>query len=188
MGQGKNKEKGKTQPGLSGTAQLMEHPIAQTVTKGGMVLLAAIAAGGAGAALGKHSLIAGIPVTLIGFHKKNPYLIAAGLGLVLSNGFQNQNKSAPVQGVEGFDLKQITEEAKDRVGTFFKNFSDKLYLTKTVSPGTSGLEGDEQVTYFVNPYSAKELDMSAIDRIQEQIANMNKGTSGLSTEEADREY
>lgn len=196
MGRSKRKHKNRKRThskGLAGVAQVMEHPVAQTVTKGGLALLTAIAAGGAGAALGKHSLIAGVPVTLIGFHKKNPYLIAAGLGLTLSNGFQNKNAVAPVQGVDGFDLKQIAEGAKDRVGTFFKNFSEKLYLPKsdTAMEATSGLEGkDDQVTYFVNPYnSAKELDMSAIDRIQEQIANMNKGTSGINAiEEADREF
>ncbi len=196
----KRKYKGKRKDGrvskgpLAGMSGVMDHPVTQTVTKGGLVLLTAIAAGGAGAALGKHSLIAGVPVTLFGFHKSNPYLIAAGLGLTLSNGFQNQNKPAPVSGVDGFDIKQIAEEAKDRVGTFFKNFSEKLYLPKseTATESTSGLQGsqDEQVTYFVNPYNnAKELDMSAIDRIQEQIANMNKGTSGIDAiEEAEREF
>lgn len=188
-GKGKNKSKGKD---LAGVAQVMEHPVAQTVTRGGLVLLTAIAAGGAGAAIGKHSLIAGIPLALIGYHRKNNYLMAAGLGLCLSNGFQNPNKtSAPVQGIDGPDLKLIAEEAKDRVGTFFKNFSEKLYLSKA-EPVTSGLEGNgnqEHVTYFVNPYnSAKELDMSAIDRIQEQIASMSKGTSGMSAiDEPERE-
>ena len=94
MAKGKKNKKGNA---LFGTAPVMEHPIAQTVTKGGLVLLTAIAAGGAGAALGKHSLLAGIPITLIGFHKKNSYLIAAGLGLTLSNGFQNKNKTTTVQ-------------------------------------------------------------------------------------------
>lgn len=175
---------------LFGTAPVMEHPIAQTVTKGGLVILAAIAAGGAGAALGKHSLLAGIPVTLLGFHKKNPYIIAAGLGLTLSNGFQNQNKSTPVQGVDGFDMKQIAEQAKDRVGTFFKNFSEKLYISKdaepTITAGLAGEHSQEQVTYFVNPYNnSKEIDMSAIDRIQEQIASMN-GMNAV--EEVEREF
>src|SRR6478752_359762 len=93
------KKKGQHAHGLSGVSNVMEHPVAQTVTKGGLVLLTAIAAGGAGAALGKHSLLAGIPVTLLGFHKGNAYITAAGLGLILSNGFQNQNK-ATVQGVD----------------------------------------------------------------------------------------
>jgi hypothetical protein len=188
----KGRKRGKKKQGnaLFG-APVMEHPVAQTVTKGGLVLLAAIAAGGAGAALGKHSLLAGIPVTLVGFHKKNPYIIAAGLGLTLSNGFQNQNKTtAPVQGVDGFDFKQITEQAKDRVGTFFKNFSEKLYISPGEPTPTAGLTGDskhEQVTYFVNPYNkTKELDMSEIDRIQEQIANMNGGMNAI--EETEREF
>jgi len=187
----KNKNKKQSQGhALFGDAPVMEHPIAQTVTKGGLVLLAAIAAGGAGAALGKHSLLAGIPVTLIGFHKQNPYIIAAGLGLTLSNGFQNQSKTT-VQGVDGFDIKQIAEQAKDRVGTFFKNFSEKLYISKAAEPtATAGLAGEnseEQVTYFVNPYNdTKELDMSAIDRIQEQIAAMNGGMNAV--EETEREF
>ncbi len=183
-------KKNKKGNALFGTAPVMEHPIAQTVTKGGLVLLTAIAAGGAGAALGKHSLLAGIPVTLIGFHKKNSYLIAAGLGLTLSNGFQNKS-ATPVQEVNGFDVKQIAEQAKDRVGTFFKNFSEKLYISKAAEPtATSGLSGEnseEQVTYFVNPYNdTKELDMSAIDRIQEQIAAMNGGMNAV--EKTEREF
>jgi hypothetical protein len=189
------REKGKNNQNkaLSGVAQIMEHPVAETITKGGLMLLTAIAAGGAGAALGKHSLIAGVPVTLIGFHKKNPYLIAAGLGLTLSNGFQNNKPGNTVQGVDGFDLKQIAGGAKERVGTFFKNFSEKLYLGKAEpKAATAGLEGnarDEQVTYFVNPYNgAGELDMSAIDRVQEQIANMSKGTAGLNDTEVEREF
>jgi hypothetical protein len=188
---GKSKRKSRRRQGhaLSGVSQVMDHPVAQTVTKGGLVLLTAIAAGGAGAALGKHSLIAGIPLALFGYHKGNQYLMAAGMGLVLSNGFQNPNKTTAVQGVDGFDLKLAAEEAKDRVGTFFKNFSEKLYLAK--AEPTAGLEGkDDQVTYFVNPYNNKGLDMSAIDRLQEQIASMSKsGTNGLSAvEEPDREF
>ena len=206
MGRGKRKNQNKNQnqnknktkhsqahqgTALFGTAQIMEHPIAQAITKGGLVLLTAIASGGAGAALGKHSLLVGIPVTLFGFHKKNPYLIAAGLGLTLSNGFQNQSK-ATAPAIDGFDVKQMAEQAKDRVGTFFKNFSEKLYISKAEPNVIAGLAGDtkeEQVSYFVNPYSTKELDMSAIDRIQEQIANMNEGTSGLNAlEESEREF
>jgi|GEM_PF-1919756 len=190
MGRGRKKRKGRKQnQGLSGVGQVMDHPIAQTLTKGGLIVLAAIAAGGVGAALGRHSLLAGIPIALVGYHKKNPYVIAAGLGLTLSNGFQNKKKVMGTQGVDGFDLKAATEQAKDRVGTFFKNFSEKLYLDKGTVSGTDGLEGEskeEQVTYFVNPYSSKELDTSAIDRIQEQIAQMNQGANGLN--EVDREF
>jgi hypothetical protein len=184
MAKGKGK-KGKK--GLSGVAVTQEKSsYVDTAKEGGLMLLAAIAAGGAGAAIGKHSLIAGIPLTLFGVHKRNKYLIAAGLGLTLSNGFQLKNQPTTTGGIGALDMKQIATEAKDRVTTFFKNFADKLYLPKSTESGTSGL-GDDQVTYFVNPYSSKELDMSAIDRIQEQIAEMSKGgASGLS--DVDREF
>lgn len=185
----KNRNHQQTTGTLSGMAGIMEHPLMETVTKGGLVVLAAIAAGGAGAALGKHSLLVGVPVALLGFHKKNPYIIAAGLGLTLSNGFQNQNKASTVQGMDGFDVKQITAEAKDRVGTFFKNFSEKLYLPIAEPSATNGLLGndEERVTYFVNPYGTKDLDMSAIDRVQEQIAEMNQGATG-GLDESEKEF
>lgn len=169
---------------LIGLTDAAKNSYMDTAKEGGLMLLAAIAAGGAGAAIGKHSLIAGIPLTLVGIHRKNKYLIAAGLGLTLSNGFQKPGQSSSTQGVDGFDLKVLAQEAKDRVGTFFENFKEKLYLAP--AQGTAGLGEDEQVTYFVNPHSSKELDMSAIDRVQEQIAEMNRNVNGLN--ETDREF
>jgi hypothetical protein len=180
----KNRKKNRSK-GLFGTpaGAANKKAISDTLKEGGLILLSAIAAGGAGAAVGKHSLLVGLPVTLYGIYKNNKYVTAAGLGLVLSNGFQLKKQAQPTEGVDGFDIKMLATEAKDRVGTFFKNFSEKLYLPKT-SEGTSGLGEDEGVTYFINPHSNKELDMSAIDRIQEQIADMNRPMNG----EIDREF
>lgn len=189
MGKGRRKnkrKKGKKGQPLSGVAAVTKHPLMKTLAEGGLVLLTVIASGGAGAALGKHSLIAGVPVTLFGIHKKNKYIIAAGLGLAIGSA-KAKNPPSTTQGVNGFDFKQITGEAKDRVGEFFKNFSEKLYLPVKEGSPTSGLDG-EQVSYFVNPYSnAKEIDMSALDRIQEQIAEMT-GASGLNAADVDREF
>lgn len=194
MAKKKAKRKGKTKKGLAGIVQGSQG-YATTAKEALLMLAAAIAAGGAGAAIGKHSFFAGIPVTAFGVHKKNKYIIAAGLGLVLSNGFQKQAATAATtatttdtassESVEGFDFKLIAEQAKDRVGTFFKNFGEKLYLPKSEGSTTEGL-GDDQVSYFVNPYSNKELDLSAIDRIQEQVAQMSQPTYGLN--ETDREF
>jgi len=94
-----------------------------------------------------------------------------------------ERAQTPTESVEGFDMKQIASEAKDRVGTFFKNFGEKLYLSKETIAGLAG-DDDSNVTYFVNPYSKNELDMSAIDRIQEQIAQMN----GAGLNEIEREF
>jgi hypothetical protein len=174
---------------LSGITQTGGNDYVSTAKEGGLMLLVAIMAGGAGAALGKHSLLLGVPTTLVGIHRKNKFLIAAGLGFTLSNGFQKPGQTQSVQGVDGFDFKQIAANAKDRVGTFFQNFKEKLYLPNAPqSSSTEGLAGDEeQVSYFVNPYSKSgELDMSALDRVQEQIAEMNKNVSGLS--DTEREF
>jgi hypothetical protein len=189
----KGKGKGKKGASLSGIEAVTQHPAVKSILEGGLVLLTAIAGGGAGAALGKHSLIAGVPVALFGIYKNNKYLTALGIGLTISNGFQKATSpGATTQEVEGFDLKQITEQAKERVGTFFKNFSEKLYINSKPDMQTAGLgEGsqEERVSYFTNPYSPKEIDMSAIDRVQEEIAEMNRGTSGMSDiGETEREF
>lgn len=185
---GRNRRRKGKQHALAGTQQ-PSMTYADTAKQGGLILLTAIAAGGVGAVFGKHSLIAGIPVTLFGIHKQNKYIIAAGLGLTMSNGFQKKAEAQPTQEtVEGFDIKTIATEAKDRVGNFFKNFGEKLYLPKPKEENTAGLGEDEEVTYFVNPYSNKELDMSAIDRVQEQIAQMNKSAGNTNLNDVDREF
>lgn len=67
----------------SGPAANSSEAYIATAKEGGLIVIAAIAACGVGAALGRHSLIAGIPVTLIGVHKGNPYIVAAGLALTV---------------------------------------------------------------------------------------------------------
>lgn len=183
----KRRKKRKNGKGLFGVTTAAGNSYISTAKDTALMLLAAIAAGGAGAAIGKHSLLVGLPITIFGIHKQNKYITAAGLGFTLSNGFQKKADAATTETTEGLgDIKQIAEQAKERVGTFFKNFAEKLYLPKSITEGTNGL-GEGEVTYFVNPYSNKELDMSAIDRIQEQIAEMNrKGTAGLN--EIEREF
>jgi len=180
----KSNRKGKSKKHSLSGVNAATHTYMATAKEGGLILLAAIAAGGAGAAIGKHSLLVGVPLTLLGIHKKNKYLVAAGLGMTLSNGFQKKGQTT--QGVEGFDLTKIAQGAKERVGTFFENFKGKLYLSPTPPTTTDGL-GEDEVTYFVNPYNGTgEIDMSAIDKVQEQIAQMNKNVSG--TSEIEREF
>jgi hypothetical protein len=104
-------------------------------------------------------------------------------------------------GVDGFDVKQMTQDAKDRVSKFFENFKEKLYIapTEVIDPSvqvpantsasdgsTSGLGASENVQYFINPMSTNDLDLSAMERVEQQIASMNRGTSGL--EDIDREF
>ncbi|MBT1688889.1 hypothetical protein [Dawidia soli] len=176
--------------GLAGIAKAAANTYGTTAKESALVLLAAIGAAGVGAMIGKHSLIIGVPVAIIGIHKQNQYLMAAGLGVALSNGFQKAGGTVDGVGIDGFDMRQIATDAKDRVTTFFKNFSEKLYVPQGDSekPAINGL-GNDEVTYFVNPYGTQELDMSEIDRVQEQIAAMSQqGRSDVSGYEIEREF
>lgn len=185
MGRTKRKKgkKSKKRGGLSGiTAAVSKGKALNALKEAGLLLVAGIAGGGAGAAIGKNSLLLGIGTTLAGAYFDSKYVMAAGLGLAVSN--VPATKSSNMSGVEGFDLKQIAQDAKDRVGQYFDNFKEKLYIPAS-SSSTNGLQGND-VKYFINPYSGNDLDLSAMERVEQHVAAMNQGTDGLS--DIDREF
>jgi hypothetical protein len=200
MGRKKNKRKVKRNwkhGGLQGIPSGFDKKRALNAVKdGGILVLTTIGGGLLGAAIGKHSLFVGIPVAMAGKYFDNDYIVAAGLGMSVSNGFQNATK--PLNGteqVDGLDMKQMAQDAKDRVGKFFDNFKEKLYMspadsTDSKAPAsdgsTNGLAGNENVQYFINPMSTKDLDLSAMERVEQQVAALNRGTNGL--EDIDREF
>lgn len=205
MGRKKNKRKVKRnwkQSGLQGISPGFDKERAwEAVKSGGILVLTAVGGGFLGAAIGRHSFFLGIPVAMAGKYFDNEYIVAAGLGMSVANGFQNTSKPLSGTGeVDGFDAKQMAQDAKDRVSKFFDNFKEKLYIspTKTSDPSgqvpattapsdgsTNGLAGDENVQYFINPMS-NGLDLSALERVEQQVAALNRGTSGL--EDIDREF
>jgi hypothetical protein len=206
MARKKNKRKVKRNlkhGGLQGLSPGFDKKRAWEAVKGGGILvLTAVGGGFLGAAIGKHSFFLGIPVAMTGKYFDNEYIVAAGLGMSVANGFQNATKPlSGTNGVDGFDAKQMAQDAKDRVSKFFDNFKDKLYIspeqpvdpslqvpaTTSASDGsTNGLGANENVQYFINPMSTNDLDLSAMERVEQQIAAMNHGTSGL--EDIDREF
>jgi hypothetical protein len=184
MGRTKRKKgkKSKKRGGLSGfTAAVSKGKALNALKEAGLMLVAGIAGGGAGAAIGKNSLLLGIGTTLAGAYFDSKYVMAAGLGLAVSN--VPATKTSNVSGVDGFDFKQIAQDAKDRVGQYFDNFKEKLYIPAGSS--TNGLQGND-VKYFINPYSGNDLDLSAMERVEQHVAAMNQGTDGLS--DIDREF
>lgn len=184
MGRTKRKKgkKNKKRGGLSGfTGAVSKGKALDALKEAGLLLVAGIAGGGAGAAIGRNSSFLGIGTTLAGSYFKNQYLMAAGLGLAVSNVPATKSN---VSGVDGFDFKQIAQDAKDRVGQYFDNFKEKLYIPASGST-TNGLQGND-VKYFINPYSGNDLDLSAMDRVEEHVAAMNQGTDGLN--DIDREF
>lgn len=166
--------------GLFGVPVETTNKVKDVAMDSGLILASAVAGGIGGAAIGKYSFWAGLPIIVAGVIKKNNYVAIAGVAMSMANGFQSQTQEdSQTSGTEEMDG---IDEMKQRVGTFFKNFSEKLYLSKkqeetntTNASTTNGL--GEAPTYFINPYNTQiegtgDVDMSQLDRVQQDIANM----------------
>jgi len=130
-----------------------------------------------GAALGKYSGLGGLAIAGLGAWKQNMYATSLGAGMFLSTvpkiGSEAANGIAD-EDMEGISMASIKENTKN----YFQTLTSKLMLKS--SDGTNGLSGDEDVTYFINPYTqgSDKLDTRELDRIQEQIAQMNNPVNG----------
>jgi hypothetical protein len=143
-----------------------------------------IGGGIVGSLIGKTSLVWGLGATGIGHYANNRYLTAMGMGMMAANGFQNK---AGLNGVEGPELEGI-DGMKERFENFKNSFSEKLFLDKVmkkVAPAAhqEGANGVGNVQYFTYPNNetngvgqlgAGEVDMSALDHINKQIADSAK--------------
>lgn len=186
-----SKKKGTTKKrkgGLSGTPA-RSHGLSWKEGIGLGILTAAVGAGagGIGAALGPWSIPIGAISAIYGVKrndKLSKFFIAGGIGLIAgttikkmvdgqTSGFEDEN-------MEGFDFKAMAERAK----TYYKNLGAKFALPigKT-SAGTSGLNGEDDVTYFVNPYTRPSIDTSELDRLTQQVAQMNSPVGELEISE-----
>jgi hypothetical protein len=141
-------------------------------------LATAIGANVAGAIVfGKYSGYASAPLIGLGIWKKNLYLASAGAGMLVASGYQTPPVTPATDTPTSFDLTKIGEGMKERAGNYFKNFGEKLHLPKKADPpadGTNGLNGeDEKVSYYISPSEFGKLDLSELDRIQQQVEAMN---------------
>lgn len=172
--------KKKKELGLFGVSVAMTNKVQDVSIDTGLVLASAVAGGIGGAAIGKHSFLAGLTTIVIGAIRKSKYIEVAGAAMCMANGFQSKpsedTQTSGTDGVDGLDIDKM----KARVGTFFKNFSEKLYIPKkqeeTASTGTTNGLG-ETPSYFINPFNTQiegtgEVDMSQLDRVQQDIAQM----------------
>lgn len=194
MSKTKRRSKGrKRKGGLSGTPSARSHALGWKEGLGFGVLTAAVGAGfgGIGAALGPWSIPLGAISAIYGV-KRNDHLskffIAGGVGLIAgvtikkmvdgqTSGIEDEND------MEGFDFKAMAERAK----TYYKNLGAKFALPiGKNTEGTSGLNGEDDVTYFVNPYTSNRIDTSALDRLTQQVAQMNSPVGEL--EISDRNF
>lgn len=128
-----------------------------------------LAGGLAGAAVGKHSLWIGFLASAAGNYMGQPLISTAGIGMMASGGYQAMS-SGSVSGLGG------TEEAKQRIKAFGANLKERFFLDKIIKPkeaAKTGTNGLGNVQYFKYPHNVeKELDMGALDQIEQEIAGI----------------
>ncbi len=183
----KNKyEKKSRQKGLSGTptaiAQETKGNIKSSLMETGKDLLIGVIGGGvAGAVIGRASLILGAGVTLASYYFGSREAAMFGVGMMAANGFQKMTGTVngPEENLEGLD------GVKDRLLTFKDTFSQKLWLDKIIKKKTDAkpTNGLGEVQYFTYPQQESlpvgevgEIDLSALDKIEEQIKQQAQQT------------
>ncbi len=120
---------------------------------------------GAGAALGKPSLLIGLAVITAGHYYKSNKIIAVGTGMLASSAYK------AVSGVSGTGTDGL-DGAKERLKAFGQDLKERLYLDKIKSliskkgSSNSGTDGLGEVSYF-NPNNG--LDMGGLDAIEQEI-------------------
>ena len=130
-------------------------------------LVVGVVGGGlAGAAFGKPSLLFGLGTSLIGHYMGSSTATSFGLGMMASGGYQITSGTNGVNGLGTIDA------AKERIKAFGNNLKERFYIDKIVKPkvkepGTNGLGN---VQYFKYPSQEKELELGALNSIEEQIA------------------
>jgi hypothetical protein len=149
----------------------------------GFTLLSFLGGSLLGATVGKYSGVAGIAAAGLGVWKQNVYATAAGAGLILApHRVPVEQGTSGVNGVDGFSVKEMTDNAKN----YFQNIGSKFTLKPSSTSNVSGTNGlgnnNEEVTYFMNPYSKRQdsLDLSELDRVSEQVAQMASQSPGHS--------
>ena len=159
----------------------VHHVQAQDALKHTAAQLGLLLAGGAlGAFFGRSSLYLSIPGIFVGNYKKNAHITSAAMGMALGGVIRmavappSAQAVPAVNGMEGFDAKTFIADGKERVTAFLHSLADSLYIIPQAAPAASSLKGlgEPDVTYFRNPYSQMNgtIDMSALDRLSEQVA------------------
>jgi hypothetical protein len=135
------------------------------------LVIGVIGGGVAGAAVGKPSLLVGFGTSLIGHYMGSPMATSFGMGMMASGGYQIG--SGAVNGTEpaGF------EGVKERIKAFGTNIKGRFYLDKIIKPKDATPPAKEESTngvgsvqYFKYPQNEKELDMTALDNIENAIS------------------
>lgn len=153
------------------------------------LLIGVIGGGIAGAVIGKSSLLIGAAVTGYGHYSQKPTVATFGIGMMAASGFNAGTNST--QGIDGFSK----EDVKARLMNFKDSFTSKLFLDKVFKKKEqSGQEektdtstkGVGEVDDYTSTNPNKELDFSALNRLENQIlksgAEYQKSIQGMEEE------
>jgi hypothetical protein len=177
MAKGTRKKKRGRKAGLGMLPAIKNKPQGITAKQLGLVLGSFAVGSAAGTVVGTPSGIAGILLGGAGFLTKNLYLTSLGAGMFFSSGVKaaaQQGLVGTAEDMEGFDIDQV----KDRAKAYFQMLGKKLYLpmakkeetTEATDTAANGLNGDEQVSYFINPYTQ---NMNDLDKVHANISAMS---------------
>jgi len=132
--------------------------------------------------LGNKAIWPGAAALALGIARKNIYWTMAGVGMFLANGYQTlapPQMSGTEDEMDGFDLSTFASLAKDRAKNYFSSFAEKLHLPKPADQSVNGMNGNEDVKYFLNPNSqVGQIDLSELDQLNAQVQSMNGSSVG----------
>ena len=147
------------------------------------IVVGAIGGGLAGAVVGRASFLVGIVATGAGYYFGSHSAAAFGVGMMASGGSQVATQAGSGTESEGF------EGIKERLTALKEDFKHRLYLDKIIKPKTTTTtetatkeettNGVGEVQYFTYPNGkelegANDLDLTALDRIEKQVAESAK--------------
>ena len=147
------------------------------------IVVGAIGGGLAGAIVGRASFLVGIVATGAGYYFGSHSAAAFGVGMMASGGSQVATQAVSGTESEGF------EGIKERLTALKEDFKHRLYLDKIIKPKTTTTtetatkeettNGMGEVQYFTYPNGkelegANDLDLTALDRIEKQVAESAK--------------
>jgi hypothetical protein len=141
-------------------------------------IISVVGGGLAGAVLGRASLLAGLAVTGVGHFMGSESAASFGVGMMASGSYQT---IAALSGTE----QEGFEGVKERVLAFKDDLKHRLFLDKLFPASEKKTEQDQgtngmgEVQYFTYPNGkelegSNDLDMSALDRIERQVAESAK--------------
>ncbi len=174
--------------GTFATDKTVTEKVKESAMQTGKDLLIGVIGGGiVGAVIGKSSLLIGAGVTGYGHYANKPTLATFGIGMMAASGF-NAGTNA-TQGIDGFTM----DDVKARLMNFKDSFTSKLFLDKVfkkkeqAEKTDAGTKGVGEVDDYTSSNQNKELDFSALNRLENQIlqsgAEYQKSVQGTNEEE-----